>query len=140
VITIAGILLTIGSLVGTARTEVPALRHLAQTAAAAALPATPQGKQLEAFVKALRSGEAAFVTFQAENMLPKRTPEQQKTMYARIRKEFGDFTILRVLSASAGRISVAVKHPAGMNAVFTFAFEAPAPYRITEMNVEVNQQ
>ena len=122
-----------------AGTEVPAGRHLAQTTPAPTLPATPQGKQLDAFVKALRAGEAAFVTFQAENMLPKRTPEQHKTMYLRIRKEFGDFTILRVLSASPERISVAVKHPAGLNAVFTFAFEAPAPYRITEMNVEVNQ-
>ena len=110
-----------------------------QASSAVSLPATPQGKQLEAFVKALRTSEAAFVTFQADNMLPKRTPEQHKTMYGRIRKEFGDFTILKVMSASAGQVSVAVKHPAGMNAVFTFAFEKAAPYRITDMNVEVNQ-
>lgn len=89
---------------------------------------------------ALRTSEAAFVAFQAENMLPKRTAEQHQSMYGRIRKEFGDFTILRVLSASADRIAVAVKHPEGMNAVFTFAFEKAAPHRITEMSVAVNQQ
>jgi hypothetical protein len=111
-----------------------------QAAPTVTLPATPQGKQLDAFVTAFRTSETAFVAFQAENMLPKRTPEQHKTMYARMRKDFGDFTILRVLSASAERISVAVKHPAGMTAVFSFAFEKAAPYRITDMNVEVNQQ
>ena len=110
-----------------------------QATSAVSLPSTPQGKQLDAFVTAFRTSEAAFVTFQADHMLPTRTPEQHKTMYARMRKEFGDFTILRVLSASAERIALAVKHPAGMNAVFTFAFEKSAPYRITEMNVEVNQ-
>ncbi|MGE0862540.1 MAG: hypothetical protein AB7P34_01460 [Vicinamibacterales bacterium] len=111
-----------------------------QAAPAVSLPATPQGRQLDAFVTTFRTSETAFVAFQAENMLPKRTPEQHKTMYARMRKDFGDFTILRVLSASADQISVAVKHPAGMNAVFSFAFEQAAPYRITDMNVEVNQQ
>jgi hypothetical protein len=120
-------------------TLVAALLSIGLQAAPVSLPATPQGKQLDAFVTALRASETAFVTFQAENMLPKRTPEQHKSMYGRIRKEFGDFTILRVLSASTERISVAVKHPAGMNAVFTFAFETVAPYRITDMNVEVNQ-
>ncbi len=110
-----------------------------QATPAVTLPTTPQGKQLDAFVKALRTSEAAFVAFQAENMLPKRTPEQHKTMYARIRKEFGDFTILNVLSASAEQVSVAVKHPAGMNAVFAFSFEKAAPYRITDMTVEVTQ-
>lgn len=110
-----------------------------QAPPAASLPATPQGRQLDAFVKALRTSEAAFVTFQAEHMLPKRTPEQHKTMCQRIRKEFADFAILRVLSASADQISVAVQHPAGMNAVFTFAFEKAGPHRITDMNVEVNQ-
>ena len=120
-------------------TLVAALLSVGLQAAPVSLPPTPQGRQLEAFVAALRTSETAFVTFQAENMLPKRTPEQQKSMYSRIRKEFGEFTILRVLSASPERIAVAVKHPAGMNAVFTFAFEAAAPYRITDMNVEVNQ-
>lgn len=110
-----------------------------QAAPAVSLPATPQGRQLDAFVKAFRTSETAFVNYQAENMLPNRTPEQHKSMYGRMRKDFGDFTILRVLSASADRISVAVKHPAGMNAVFTFAFEKESPYRINDMNVEVNQ-
>ena len=54
-----------------------------QAAPVVSLPATPQGKQLEAFVKAFRTSEAAFVAYQGENMLPKRTPEQYKTMYAR---------------------------------------------------------
>ena len=58
-------------------------------------------------------------------------------MYARMRKDFGDFTLLKVLSASADQISVAVKHPAGMNAVFWFSFEKAPPYRIADMNVEV---
>lgn len=35
-----------------------------QASLAVALPPTPQGKQLDAFVKALRTSEAAFVTFQ----------------------------------------------------------------------------
>ena len=44
-----------------------------QAAPVVSLPATPQGKQLEAFVKAFRTSEAAFVAYQGENMLPKRT-------------------------------------------------------------------
>jgi len=138
--TFAIFLLTIGSSLGMTGTEVPALREQAQATPAVSLPSTPQGRQLDAFVTAFRAGEAAFVAYQAGNMLPKRTPEQHKTMYGRMRKDFGDFTILRVLSASADRISVAVKHPAGMNAVFSFSFEKAAPYRIVDMNVEVNQQ
>jgi len=137
--TLVAALLSIGSVAEMAGTKVPVLLQQAQATPVVSLPSTPQGKQLDAFVTALRASETAFVTFQAENMLPKRTPEQHKSMFARIRKEFGDFTILRVLSASSERISVAVKHPAGMNAVFTFAFEPAAPYRITDMNVEVNQ-
>jgi hypothetical protein len=108
-----------------------------QAAAPVTLPATPQGKQVEAFVKALRTGEDAFVAFQGEHMLPARPVEQRKKMYARIHQEFGDFTLLSVLSGSAEQVSVAVKHPQGMNASFTFSFEKAAPYRITDMNVQV---
>ena len=102
-------------------------------------PATPQGRQVEAFVKAIHTGEAAFVAFQADHMLPARTEEQRKTMFARIRKEFGDYTVLAVLSASAEQVTIAVKHPAGMNASFAFSFEKAAPYRIIDMNVQVTQ-
>ena len=111
---------------------------LVQATPSATLPATPQGRQIEAFVKALRSGEAAFVKYQEDNMLPKRTPEQLKTMHGRIRKEFGDFKILNVLSATADAITVAVAHPEGLKATFTFSFEKAAPFRITNMFVEVS--
>ena len=43
-----------------------------QAAPAVTLPATPQGKQLETFVKAFRTSEAAFVAYQGENLLPSR--------------------------------------------------------------------
>lgn len=85
---------------------------LVQAAPSATLPATPQGRQIEAFVKALRSGEAAFVRC--------------------------DFKILNVLSASADAITVAVAHAEGLKATFTFSFEKAAPFRITNMFVDVN--
>jgi len=55
-------------------TLIAALASVAlQATPAVAFPANPQGRQVEAFVKALHTGEAAFVTFQADHMLLART-------------------------------------------------------------------
>ncbi|MEO8679478.1 MAG: hypothetical protein ABI665_10560 [Vicinamibacterales bacterium] len=110
-----------------------------QAAPAITYPSTPQGKQVEGFVKAFQAGEAAFVTFQGEHMLPARTADQRRTMYARMHQEFGDFTVLTLLSASSDQVTIAVKHPAGLNASFAFSFEKAAPFRIIDMNVQVTQ-
>lgn len=104
----------------------------------ATLPATPQGKHVEAFVAALNTSEAAFIKFIESQSIPKRTPDQQKTMYARMKKDFGTFKIASVLSASPERITVAVAHPEGLAATFSFLFEKVAPFRITGLEVEVN--
>lgn len=103
-----------------------------------ALPATPQGKMVEGFIKALRTDEATFNMFVEKNVLAGRSPEQRKTMYGRLRKEFGDFKVLAVLSASAEQISMSIATTRDANATFTFKFEPKAPYRITEIAVEVD--
>jgi hypothetical protein len=102
-----------------------------------ALPNTPQGKQVQAFITALNSGEAAFVKFQQDHMLPTRTPEQLKTMYGRVKKSFGEFKVLRVASASSEKLTMIVAHGSGDDATVTFSFEPAAPYRITNLEVEV---
>jgi hypothetical protein len=68
----------------------------------------------------------------------KRTLEERKS-YARMRKDFGDFKILAVRAASAEQIALAVAHSEGEDATFTFRFESAAPYRITEISVEVGK-
>src|SRR5512145_3321408 len=74
-----------------------------QAGSVATLPATPQGKIVEGFVKAFNAGEAAFLKYQEQHMVPsqKRTPEERKAMYARMRGDFGDLKVLSVPSASA---------------------------------------
>jgi len=106
---------------------------------AVTLPSTPQGKVVAAFVTAFRAGEPAFLNFQEQHMLSgqKRTLEERKAMYARMRKNFGDFKFRAVRSASAEQITLAVAHAEGEEAAFTFRFESAAPYRITEIAVEV---
>jgi hypothetical protein len=101
------------------------------------LPNTPQGKQVQAFISALNSSEAAFVKFQDDHMLPKRTPEQLKTMYGRVKKSFGEFKILRVVSASNERLTLIVAHASGEDATVTFSFEPASPHRITNLEVEI---
>ena len=68
------------------------------------LPDTPQGKAVQAWVKAFNSGdEKAFLRVQDELMSPavltKRTPEDRAKMFQRMKGDFGTMKIEKVVKA-----------------------------------------
>jgi hypothetical protein len=105
------------------------------------LPATPQGKRVQAYMDAFNSGdEARFLKVQEEITAPealaRRPPEQRAKLYARLR---GDFPKMQVLRAVAGtnQIRAVVPTGDGHEAIFSFTFEPKAPYRITGIGIDV---
>jgi hypothetical protein len=109
--------------------------------APATLPDTPQAKRVQAYVDAFNSGdEARFLKAQEENMMPealaRRPADQRAKMYARLRGDFPALKIKRV-AASAAQIRAVIENRDGEEAIFSFDFEAKAPYRISGIGVDI---
>lgn len=110
---------------------------------AAALPDTPQGKAVQAWVKAFNSGdEKAFLKVQDELLAPavlaKRTPEERAQMFQRMKGDFGTLTIDKVAAATAKQIRLIVPtKDGGAIGTFTFDFEDKAPFKITGLGIDV---
>ena len=109
--------------------------------APAALPDTPQGRHVKAYLDAFNSGdETKFLKTQEDLMSPdtlaKRPAEQRAKMYARMR---GDFSTLKVLRAESTpeKIRVVVADKEGNEAIFSFDFETKAPYKIKGLGVDI---
>ena len=109
--------------------------------APATLPDTPQGRRVKAFVDAFNSGdEAKFLKAQEEMMTPetlaKRPAEQRAKMYARMR---GDFPTMKVKRAVAepDQIRAVIEDRDGNEAIFTFDFEAKAPYKVKGLGIDI---
>ena len=109
--------------------------------APATLPDTPQAKRVKAYVDAFNTGdEATFLKAQEElmstEMLGKRPADQRAKMYNRMRGDFGQMKILRV-AASPEQIRVVIPDKEGNEAIFSFDFEAKAPYKIKSIGVDI---
>jgi len=109
---------------------------------APALPDTPQGKHLRAFIDGFNSGDektflAAAEAHTAPDPNKKNPPDQQSKMFNRMKSDFGTFTIEKVVSASAEQIVVVFPLLDGGRGTFTFHFEKEAPFRITGVEVDV---
>ena len=109
--------------------------------APAALPDTPQGKHVKEFIDAFNSGdEAKFLKTQEDLMsseaLAKRPADQRAKMYARMK---GDFPTLKVKRAAATpeQIRAVLEDRDGNDAIFTFDFEAKAPYKIKGIGIDI---
>ena len=109
--------------------------------APATLPDTPQAKHVKAYVDAFNTrDEAAFLKMQEEHFAPdtlqKRPAAERAKMYARLRGDFGSMKILRV-AASAEQIRVIIPDKDGNEAIFSFDFDAKAPYKIKGMGIDI---
>ena len=109
--------------------------------APATLPDTPQGKRVKAYIDAFNTGdEQKFLKAQdaimAADVLAKRPPAERARMFARLRGDFGTFTVKRAVG-TADQIRVVMPDREGNEAIFSFQFEANAPYRITGISVDI---
>jgi hypothetical protein len=111
-------------------------------AAGVALPDTPQGKQVEAWLKAFNSGdEKVFMKAQEELMAPavlaRRSPEERAKLFQRLKGDFGTMKLEKVIKATAQQIVIQVPTQDGATGTFTFDFEDKAPFKITGLGVDV---
>jgi hypothetical protein len=107
-----------------------------------ALPETPQGKHVRAYVEAVNSGDvkkflAMIETHLAPSLVAKRTPEEHTEMFNRVRGDFEKLKITKVTRASAEGIDVIMPDQEGNEATFSFTFETAAPHRITGIRVAI---
>jgi hypothetical protein len=113
-------------------------------ATAVALPDTPQGKHVAAYVEAFNSGDvkkylAFYEAHMAASILDKRSVEDRTAMYKKMRGTFSTLTPSKVVKASAQQIQVMFPTADGTaQGTFTFDFEAAAPYKIAALGVELD--
>jgi len=105
------------------------------------LPDTPQGKRVKAYIDAFNSGdEKKFLAAQEELMaadtLSRRPAAERAKMFNRMRGDFGTLTIKRAASTPE-KIRAVVPTKEGDEAIFSFEFEAKAPYKIKGILVDI---
>ena len=121
-----------------------AIAGVQQPAKAVALPDTPQGKHVAAYVDAFNSGDInTYLAFYEEHMaasiLAKRSVEDRTAMFKKMRATFTTLTASKVLKASAQQIQVQFLTSNGeAHGTFTFDFEPAAPYKIAALGVELD--
>ena len=114
----------------------------AQDAKAAALPDTPQGRHVQAWVKAFNTGdEKAFLAIQeqhvAKTVLARRPDAERAKMFQRMRGDFPALRVTKVVRASETQIQFQAPANDGGLGTFTFDFEDKAPYLISSIGIDV---
>jgi hypothetical protein len=109
--------------------------------AAKTLPDTPQGRHVQAFIKAFNSGdEKTFLKAEDElmtaDMLGRRPAAERAKMFTRMKGDFGTLTIARV-AATPEKIRVVVPDKDGNEAIFSFDFDTKAPFKIKGIGVDI---
>jgi hypothetical protein len=105
------------------------------------LPDTPQGKHVKAFIDAFNTGdEKKFLAVQEELMAPealaRRPPAERAKMFNRMKRDFGTLTVKRAASAP-NQIRAVMANKDGDDAIFSFEFDAKAPYKIKGIAVDI---
>jgi hypothetical protein len=119
-----------------------AVAPLAGQRPAAALPDTPQGKQVAAYIAAYNTGnEQAFLDVQERLLgkaaLARRDRQERAALYRKMRAEFPTIVVARVVKATSLTIALAVPTVEGEEASMVFDLEDSAPYRIAAIGVEI---
>ena len=109
-----------------------------------ALPDTPQGRHVKAYVEAFNTGdEKKYLAMVEEHFDPAamkdRTVEDRAKMFQRLKGDFGTFKITKVVKASAEAISVLIPNKEGIEATFNFRFAAAAPFKINGIGVDIER-
>ena len=109
-----------------------------------ALPNTPQGKHLKAYVDAFNTGnEKKYLAMLEEHFDPAvmkgRTVEERAKMFQRLKGDFRTFKITKVVKASAEAISVLIPNKEGIAATFNFRFATAAPHKISWIGIDIER-
>ncbi len=115
-----------------------------QGARPVALPDTPQGRHVQAYIDAFNTGDekkylAMMETHVDPALLKKRTVEERAKLFGRMRGDFGVLKVSTVLKAAADEIKVAIPDKEGTLATFSFSFESAAPHRIAGIGIEIDK-
>ena len=109
-----------------------------------ALPDTPQGKHVKAYLDAFNSGdEKKYLAMVEEHFeastLKERPLEERAKMFQRLKGDFGTFKVAKVAKASAEAITLLIPNKEGIEATFNFRFAAAAPHKITGIGVDLER-
>jgi hypothetical protein len=115
-----------------------------QTAAQkpATLPDTPQGRHVEAYIKAFNSGDektflAANEKLMVQELLAKRPAADRAQIFQRMRGDFGTLKIARMVKSTPTQIVFVALLKNGNEGTFTYDFEEKAPFRISRLAIDV---
>lgn len=114
---------------------------MAQQGSAPALPETPAGQRVAAYLKVFNSGDEQLMrAFFAENVatraLARRSVEDRLGIYREMRTNMETMTPRRVLEARADFVSVLVETKKGGLFEIGFQFEQDAPHKLIGLRVE----
>ena len=117
---------------------------LTPQASSVPLPDTPQGKRVATYIQVFNAGdEKGFMAMQEAQINPdvlkKRSAEERSEMFKRLRNDFGTLKVAKVLKASANEIVLLVPNTDGIEATFTFSFDAAPPHYISGIAVEIDR-
>jgi hypothetical protein len=106
------------------------------------LPDAPQGRHVDAYIKAFNSGdEKAFLAANEKLMVPellaKRPAEERARIFQRMRGDFGTLKITRLVKSTPTQISFVALLKDSNEGTFTYDFEEKAPFRITRLAIDV---
>lgn len=109
--------------------------------APATLPDTPQAKLVKAYIDAFNTGdEAKFLKTQEAIMSPdalaRRPAEDRAKMFKRMRGDFDKLEVKRAV-ATAEQIRAIMPDKDGNEAIFSFNFDAKAPYKIKGIGIDI---
>jgi len=106
------------------------------------LPDTPQGRQVDAYIKAFNTGDektflAANETTMAPDLLAKRPAEERARLFQRLRGDFATIKIARMVKTTPAQIVFVALLKDGNEGTFTYEFEEKAPFRISRLAIDV---
>ncbi|MBA3641558.1 MAG: hypothetical protein M3541_02025 [Acidobacteriota bacterium] len=109
-----------------------------------AVPDTPQGKHLKAYLDAFNSGDKKkYLAMIEEHFDPitvkDRPVEERAKMFQRLKGDFGTFKVTKVTKASAEAIGLLIPNKEGVEATFNFRFAATAPFKINGIGVDIER-
>jgi hypothetical protein len=112
------------------------------TAKPPVLPDTPQGRHVDAYIKAFNSGDekvflAANEKLMTPELLARRPAEERAKLFQRMRGDFGTLKIARLDKTTSAQISFLAMLKDGAEGTFTFDFEEKAPYKISRLAIDV---
>ena len=110
-----------------------------------AVPDTPQGKHVKAYLEAFNSGdEKKYLAMIEEHFDPSavkgRPVEERAKMFQRLKGDFGTFKVTKVTKDSEEEISLMVPNKEGIGATLTFRFGTASPFKINGIGIDLERR